>query len=250
MRGTIHLVSSKDYVRFRMALQPALSHGMSVIRDRVQGVDVAAVVAEACEFFEAQPRTFAAFRDHLTRGAANVDERALGYLVRLHLPLVQTPKSGATWGYPATADFALAESWLGQRLGSGESPDQLALRYLAAFGPASDRDFATWSGLPTAPEVFERLRPKLATFRDERKREIFDLPKAPRPGEDVDAPVRFLPEYDNLLLGYADRSRIVADEHRKLLATRNLFLPPTFLVDGFVAGTWTVSASAREPSSR
>lgn len=65
-----------------------------------------------------------------------------------------------------------------------------------------------WSGLKNLRDIFEELRPKLVTFRDEKGRELFDLPKAPRPDEDVDAPVRFLPDYDNVLLGHTDRSRV------------------------------------------
>jgi DNA glycosylase AlkZ-like len=244
MRGTIHLMSRRDFVRFRQTLQPALS-GISVIRDRVKGVEVAPLVARARVFFEPKPRTFAEFRDHLTRGAGKIDERALAYLVRLHLPLLQVPAPGATWAYPATADFAVADAWLGEPLDAQERPEALAERYLAAFGPATANDFRTWSALPDSRAVLERLRPKLVTFRDERKRELFDLPKAPRPDEDAEAPVRFLPEYDNLLLAHVDRSRVVADEHRPRLATRNLLLPATFLVDGMVAGTWTVTSKRK-----
>jgi hypothetical protein len=168
MRGTIHLMSRRDFVRFRQTLQPALSGGISVIRDRVKGVEMAPLVARARAFFGPKPRTFAEFRDHLTRGAGKVDERALAYLVRLHLPLLQVPAPGATWAYAATADFAVADTWLGEPLDAHERPEALAERYLAAFGPATANDFKTWSALPDSRDVLERLRPKLVTFRDER----------------------------------------------------------------------------------
>ncbi len=113
-------------------------------------------------------------------------------------------------------------------------------RYLAAFGPASVTDAQNWSGIGGLRPTFEALRGELATFRDARGRELFDLPDAPRPDEETPAPVRFLPEYDNLVLGHDDRSRIVADEHRPRLVTKNLQIPATFLVDGFVAGTFRV----------
>jgi hypothetical protein len=86
--------------------------------------------------------------------------------------------------------------------------------------------------------VFEALRDRLVVLRDSNGRELFDLPDAPRPGEEADAPVRFLPEFDNLLLAHADRTRVIANEHRARVATKNLRILPTFLVDGFVAGTW------------
>ena len=88
--------------------------------------------------------------------------------------------------------------------------------------------------------MFEELRPKLRTFRDERGRELFDLPSAPRPDADVPAPARFLPEFDNIILSHADRTRIVDDAHRPAIVTKNLQVRATFLVDGFVAGTWSV----------
>nr|MBP9826617.1 winged helix DNA-binding domain-containing protein [Thermoanaerobaculia bacterium] len=102
-----------------------------------------------------------------------------------------------------------------------------------------------WSGLGGLRTTFEALRGELATFRDGRGRELFDLPEAPRPAEETPAPVRFLPEYDNLVLGHDDRSRIVADEYRPRLVTKNLQIPATFLVDGFVAGTCRIERTKR-----
>ena len=122
------------------------------------------------------------------------------------------------------------------------SPLPLVTRYLAAFGPASVSDMQSWSGLQGLREEFEALRPTLMTFRDERGRELFDLPDAPRPPEEVDAPVRFMPDFDNLILGHDDRRRLIADEHRAAIFLPNLRVLPTFLVDGRVAGTWKVEA--------
>ncbi|HEU4630021.1 MAG TPA: winged helix DNA-binding domain-containing protein, partial [Gemmatimonadaceae bacterium] len=160
------------------------------------------------------------------------------YAIRLRVPLVQLPGDTA-WGWDAKAPFALAESWLGTALSDDDSPAALVRRYLAAFGPATPTDAACWLGLRGLRATFDALRPELMTFRDERGRELFDLPDAPRPDGDVDAPVRFLPEFDNLVLGHDDRTRVVAPEHRPYLFTRNLLVPATFLVDGVVAGTWT-----------
>jgi hypothetical protein len=117
---------------------------------------------------------------------------------------------------------------------------ELVQRYLAAFGPASVQDAQAWSGLPRLKDVFEALRPELVTFRDERKRELFDLPDAPRPGSDVPAPIRFLPDFDNLVLAHDDRTRFIAPEHRSRIVTKNLLVRATFLVNGRVAGLWRV----------
>jgi hypothetical protein len=86
--------------------------------------------------------------------------------------------------------------------------------------------------------VTERLRPRLRSFRDEHGRELFDLPEAPRPGPDATAPVCFLPGFENLILSHFDRTRVIADDYRKAIASRNGMVPATFLVDGFVRGTW------------
>ena len=156
----------------------------------------------------------------------------------MRLPLVQVPTAGARWGWDAKAPFALAETWLGAAPDAGDSTRELVRSYLAAFGPATPADATAWSGLRGLRETFDALRPELVTFRDERGRELFDLPDAPRPDPDVDAPARFLPEFDNLVLSHDDRTRVVAAEHRPRVVSRNLQVAATFLVDGFVAGTW------------
>ena len=246
MRGTIHLVTSDDYLAFRPAVQVALTAGMhAILKDRVLGIDIDALVAAARDVFGAAPCTFAVLRDRLAKQFPGVDERAMGYIARMQLPLVQVPEDGAPWGWPGSAKFTLADGWLGKRVATSGSAGTLVRQYLAAFGPASAKDLQTWSYVHGIEAALEALRPSLRTFRDERGRELFDLPKAPRPDEDQPAPVRFLPEYDNLLLAHADRTRMVADAHRKAMTTRNLLLPATVLVDGVVAATWTVTATKK-----
>jgi hypothetical protein len=238
MRCTLHLMSASDYLALRRGLQPMLTLGMrSVLRDRAKNLDIEALVTEAMRFFEERPRTFTELRATLMKVFPRADERAMGYAVRTHLPLVVVPDD-SEWGFRADGGFAVAESWLGQPLGGDEQPSALVLRYLAAFGPAAASDVQAWSGLTGLQGVLEALRPKLRVFRDERKRELFDLPKAPRPSAHTPAPVRYLPEFDNVILSHADRTRIIANEHRPRVATRNLQVLATFLVDGFVAGTW------------
>src|SRR5262249_55283206 len=152
--------------------------------------------------------------DHFKAKFPDSDERAMAYAIRTHVPLVQVP-TDAPWAFPAAADFALADRWLSKKVSTaGTGPETLVLRYLAAFGPATPADAQAWSGLRGLREVFETLRPSLVTFRDARKRELFDLPDAPRPDADAEAPVRFVPDFDNLVLSHDDRSRIIADAHR------------------------------------
>jgi hypothetical protein len=239
MRGTLHLVSRRDYLRFRRTLQPMLTAGLqAILRGRMAALDIPAALTEARRWFDEAPRTFEALRLHLESRFPGADVRALAYAVRMELPLLQVPVATERWAYPARADFAVAESWLGESVAPGDASRELVERYLAAFGPASVADAQTWCGLSGLSTVFDRMRPGLRIFRDERGRELFDLPESPRPDPDHDAPVRFLPEWDNLLLSHADRSRVVADAHRPSLATANLRLPGTFLCGGFVAGLW------------
>jgi hypothetical protein len=203
-------------------------------------LDLAALVKEARIFFDGEPATFEALRAFLLKRFPKVNERAMGYAVRTHLPLVQLPTETDPWSFPGSASFAVAESWLGAKLKDEAPLDALVLRYLAAFGPATPADFQAWSACGGIAPVFERLAAKLATFQDERGRTLYDLPKAPRPAGNADVPVRFVPDYDNLVLGHADRTRIISEAHRPRLVTKNLQVKATFLVDGFVAGSWKV----------
>jgi hypothetical protein len=243
MRGTIHLVSAADYIAFRPVLHASLvAAPESMFRSAFEGHDLRKIVASGREFF-ARPNTFDALRKHFAERGPTIDARAPAYLVRMHLPLVQIPTADP-WGYPASAQFGLAEEWLRAPVSvASVTPRELVRRYLAAFGPATPADAQAWSGIQSLRTVFEELRSELVTMRDERKRELFDLPDAPRPDEDTPAPVRFIPDYDNVVLGHKDRSRIIEDEHRPRISTANLQIRATYLVDGRVAGTWKIDRS-------
>jgi hypothetical protein len=247
MRGTLHLLSARDYLAWRGPLQPALSRGVrSIAGATVNDTDLKQAEAITRAFLGHAPATFDAIRGHLEPRFKALNVRHLAYALRMTIPLVQVPEPEVTWAYPGAADFALADTWLGRRVPTGAAaPNSLVKRYLAAFGPASVADAQTWSGLQKLAPVFEALRPELVTFRDERKRELFDLPKAPRPAEDVAAPVRLVPDWDNLLLGHQDRRRVIADDHRARISTRNLQVTACFLVDGSVAGSWSIARKGK-----
>ncbi|MFN3651593.1 MAG: winged helix DNA-binding domain-containing protein [Armatimonadota bacterium] len=241
MRCTLHLWSRRDFTALRPAIQPALDSAVrSILRERLDALPLETVLAEARRLYAERPRTFTELRNELLARFPGADERAMGYTVRTQLPLVLVPGSHE-WGYRADCEFALAEEWLGHPLDTADNAHTLVLRYLAAFGPASAADVTAWSGRGGLAPVLEELRPRLAVFRDERNRELFDLPEAPRPPEETPAPPRFVADFDNLILSHADRTRVIADEHRKTVITKNALVLPTFLVDGFVAGTWKVT---------
>jgi hypothetical protein len=245
LRGTLHLLTAKDFVALRPTLQPVLEAGMrSIVRQRGAAIDAERLVERARALLADEPRTFEELREQLLHDDPEGDERAMGYAVRMLLPLVQVPDGESAWSFPTQARFALAERWLGCKIATGGEarPDQLVLRYLAGYGPASVADAQAWSGVPGLRETFEALRPRLVSLLDDQGRELFDLPKAPRPKGDVVAPVRLVPEYDNLIATRADE-RFVARGDRPRVFLSALRIAATVLVDGFVAGTWKIERS-------
>jgi hypothetical protein len=240
MRNTVHLVSARDCLKLRPLVQPVIDRGLYANRANrvgVEGVDVEALSAAGRALLEERPRTARELGVLLRERWPERDPASLARAVRHLVPLVQVPPRGV-WGRSGQTTHTTAEAWLGRPLDPGPSLEEMVVRYLGAFGPAGVKDVQTWSGLTRLGEVVDRLRPRLSTFRDERGRELFDLPDAPRPDPDAPSPPRFLPEFDNLILSHADRTRVIADEYRKAIASRNGMVPATFLVDGFVRGTW------------
>ncbi len=240
MRGTIHIMSAKDFLAFRGALQPQLTAGWKSVAGKAPVPPIETLLAAGRKCLGGEPRTFNQIRAELVKQFPKAHDRVMGYAVRTHVPLVQVPTRDDAWGFPPDAAFALADRWLEKPVGEGSGPAVLILRYLAAFGPATAADIQTWTGLRGVAELVAPIRSKLVTFTDKSGRELFDLPTAPRPDEDTSAPVRFLPEYDSVMLAHSDRSRIVDEKFRKVLITRNLIIPATFLVDGRIAGTWKI----------
>jgi hypothetical protein len=237
MRGTVHLHAAKDLLSLRATIAPVIERaivGAGRVRDAQ--AEVPAIVEEGRKLFEKQSElTAKQMRDALEKSHPDADIRALAAIVRTHLALVRVP-DGGRWGFTPKAPFTPLEKWLGKPAAKRANQPKLVERYLAAFGPASVADAEQWLGAPGLAPAFEKL--DLKRFEDERGRELFDLPGAPRPAEDTPAPVRFVPEFDNLLLAHSDRSRVISDEHRKQLTTKNLRVRATVLVDGRVAAFW------------
>ncbi|MGN9810189.1 winged helix DNA-binding domain-containing protein [Micromonospora sp. BQ11] len=239
MRRTLHLVTARDCLALRPVHQAMLVSRMwSTLRRVLPGVDLDELARSGRPLFEERPRMLAEAARAIADRWPGVEPRWLGDALSTLLPLVQVPPRGV-WGERGAAYNTTVEAWLGQPL-EPESPatvDALVLRYLAAYGPAASADIRAWSGLSGLRESVQRLRPSLRTFRDERGRELLDVPDGALPDPETPAPPRFLPAFDNAVLGYDDRSRVIDTEHRGLSVTGARFL----LVDGRVCGTWAVT---------
>lgn len=246
MRSTLHLVTAEDYLSLWPAVQPALARALSAFFGRrAKGVDIARLVAAAREALDEAPLTMGGLKKVLAEAEPGRDGDALNYAVRAHLPLVQVPPGG-TWGSGSAAAYATAEARLGRPPSApGDVLQVLFHRYLAAFGPASVKDFQAWSGLTRLKEPVKEIRGGLISFKDEDGSELLDLPDAPLPPPDTPAPARFVPEYDNLVLSHADRGRVVPAEHRKKVFLSAARVRATFLVDGFVAGAWKIEKTRK-----
>ncbi|MFI6317133.1 winged helix DNA-binding domain-containing protein [Nonomuraea sp. NPDC050556] len=232
MRGTVHLVSAADCLWLRPLTQPLLERYLNqAYGKRLGELDVEAVVKAGRELLEKAPLTAAALGAGLAERFPGVKQDALAQVMRSLVGMVQVPPR-AVWGKAGQTAYATAESWLGRELHPEPALEQLVARYLAAFGPATVADMQAWSGLTGLRAVVGRM--DLLRLDGE----LYDLPQAPRPGEDAPAPVRLLAPFDNLLLSHADRTRVISDEHRKRVVTINGQVHGTILVDGFVHGIW------------
>jgi Winged helix DNA-binding domain len=242
MRATIHLVTARDYLALRSVVQEVLERDVypnaTYGRERLAGLDIEALLTAGRRLLEEKPRTAAELRKLLGAMCQERDPAALAYAVRGLLPVAHIPPRGV-WGKSGPVAMTTVEAWLGRGVEPDHGPDEMILRYLRAFGPATTSDIRTWSGLTGIRAIVERLRPQLSIFRDERGRELFDAPEAPLPDPDTPVPPHFLPGLDNVLLSHADRTRIIKDEHRKrIIAGGGMGSVGTVLVDGFVRGTW------------
>ena len=245
MRGTVHLVTVQDALRLRPLTEVATVRGHNgAFGRRMGGADPAELTEAVREILADEPLTAREVARRLIDRGIGDDVEAIANATRAYVPLVQVPPRGV-WGAGGHAKYATIESWTGCELEAEPSIDDVVLSYLRAFGPASVMDAQNWSGLTKLVLAFERLRPQLVTFPGEDGRELFDLPDAPRPDPDTPAPVRFLGEYDNVLLGHANRRRIIPADFpwEAMLALGRFF--NNVLVDGTLRAAWWIEREGR-----
>lgn len=245
MRATVHLLSARDFLWVRPLVDSVLSGAFnsSPFARNLAGLDVAEVRAVGRALIEERPQARRELRLAMGERWPDRDPDSLAYSITFLEPVVQVPPRGL-WGQNGPAAWTMGPLWLGEALDPAPSIDALVLRYLGAFGPATVRDIQLWCGLTRLREVVERQKADLVVLRGEDGAELFDLPDAPRPDPDTPAPVRFLPEYDNLLLSHADRSRVIRGKRRVPLPPGNGATYGTVLVDGFWHATWKITRAA------
>ncbi|BCL25721.1 hypothetical protein GCM10017557_05800 [Streptomyces aurantiacus] len=243
MRRTVHLVTADDALAWRGRHTAMLRQRvLGTYRRELAGVDLDELAAAGRTVMaDGEPRSMTELARAVAGRWPDPGPRPLGeMLIAALVPMVQLPPRGL-WRTRGGVRNVMLSSWLGREVdpadpdGSDPVGQALVRRYLAAFGPAASADLRAWCGLAGLPAAISAVREELIAFRDERGRVLLDLPEAPRPDPDTPAPVRFLPAFDNAILGYHDRGRIIDDAHRGLSVAGERVV----LVDGRVAATWT-----------
>ncbi|WP_406231584.1 winged helix DNA-binding domain-containing protein [Nocardia sp. NBC_01009] len=243
IRRTVHLAAAEDFRWLRPTVQPVVSAALQAayFRDEIDGLDHHAVAAAGRELLAGRTLTRSELGLLLAERFPGRHTRRLAEAVELMVPLVHGPDTGA-WGRwrNRSVTIGLAEEWMGAPMSAQPQRETLILRYLAGFGPASVADIQAWAGITRLAGVVDGMRANLRVFRDEQGRELFDLPEAPLADPHLPVPVRFLPAFDNSLLGHRDRRRIISDEDRGRIAKEASGGVPMYLVDGFVHGRWAL----------
>lgn len=248
MRGTIHLVTAEDYgllfpVTYALHQRVVGSVANASLVPREHHL---AIIEQARAMLAEHPMTASQIGTALAESWPVYDKAGLSQVVRFLLPLIQMPPRGV-WGDRISSNpvWALPHAWLdGSFSEEPHQPHEMIRRYLHAFGPASVPDITSWSGVTNLKSPVLDLGEELVTYTNEKGTVLYDLAGLEIVSGDEAAPVRFLPGFDNALLGHKDRSRIISDEVRALISTPNGVFSSTFLVDGFVAGIWRVHDDA------
>ncbi|MEU4405507.1 winged helix DNA-binding domain-containing protein [Streptosporangium sp. NPDC023963] len=243
LRSTQHLAAADDFRRLRPLLQPVLDRTArsAYFARNSAGLDTASLVSTGLELLAGGTTPRKELARRLAERHPGRDGRVLAGEVELRVPLVHSPATGAwgSWGTRSAVSVTPAETWLGRPMAPVAAKD-LIRRYLAAFGPAGTMDVQAWSGLTRLGEIVSGMRAELRHYRGPDGRELIDLADAELPDPDTPAPVRLLPAFDNVLLGHADRTRVISHEDRERVMPGHAQVRPTFLVDGHVHGSWSL----------
>jgi len=236
MRSTLHLMTADDHQQFQAVIQPALDRALNAFHGkRAKELDIDQLITEAQPFIEDEPRTTGEIKQMLLDLYPDKSGDAMAYAIRNNLQLIQVPPGG-TWGAGTRASYTTAQSYLGDP--NPSDLETLLHRYLSAFGPASIMDFQAWVGIASLTSTIKPMMKNLIIYQDENGKDLLDLPDMDILGEDTPAPIRFIPDYDNLLVSHKDRNRIIADTDRQYVFLSAARVLGTVLIDGFVGATW------------
>ncbi|MET7767642.1 winged helix DNA-binding domain-containing protein [Nocardia sp. NPDC005366] len=246
IRRTVHLATAEDFRWLRPTVRPIVDAALRspYFRDEIDGIDLDELAAAGRALLTGKILSRAEFGKLLGEKFPNRLPRRLAESVELMVPMAHGPETGE-WGRWRNryVTLSLADEWIGAPMGPAPDPRQLILRYLAAYGPATVADMQAWAGVTRLAEVIDDMRDRLRVFTDDKHKVLFDLPGAPLADPDLPVPVRFLPAFDNALLGHKDRRRMISEQDRRRVAKEASAGVPMYLVDGFVHGRWGLDGS-------
>lgn len=246
IRRTVHLADAANYRWLYPTVRPAIGslYQAAYFQEALGSIDRDELATIGRELLEGRTLPRRELGRLLAERFPSPHPGRLAQALGVVLPLLHDDSAGK-WGTWRTrfVSVSLAEDWTGEPVHDAAHPETMVLRYLTAFGPASVADIQAWSGVTRLAEVVGRMRARLRVFHDETGRELFDVPDAPLGDADLPVPVRFLPAFDNALLGHKDRSRVISDADRARIAKVASGGVPMYLVDGFVHGKWALEGS-------
>lgn len=239
IRSTLHIITADDHKKFQSVLQPALDRYLKLYNGKknLENLDFDKLQRAAKPFLEEQPRTTGDLRQMLLDIEPDGNDMTMASVIRHTMNVVQVPPGG-TWGSSSRASYVLAQTYLGDATPS--TLEALLHRYLRAFGPASIMDFQAWIGMTSLTSKIKPMMKNLITYQTEDGNTLLDLPDMDIINDNNPAPIRFIPEYDNLLVSHKDRNRIIADDDRKYVFLSSARVLSTILIDGFVGATWKI----------
>ncbi|NNH74264.1 winged helix DNA-binding domain-containing protein [Nocardia uniformis] len=243
IRRTVHLATADDFRWLYPTVEPmvAASTQLAYYREAMGEIDPEQLLAAGRELLTGRTVPRRELGRQLAERFPTPYPGRLAAALNVMTPLLHDAEAGI-WGRWRNryVSVSLAEEWIGAPLEALPQPERMVLRYLAAFGPASVADMQAWSGVTRLGPVVASLRPQLRVYRDDTGRELFDIPDAPLADPDLPVPVRFLPAFDNALLGHHDRRRMISDVDRARISKEASGGVPMYLVDGFVHGRWSL----------
>lgn len=245
MRGTQHIVTTADYLRFQPLFAPILAQQQRSFTKRLAGADPLEIRDFAAQLLgDGSLWTRPQLAKALNARWPEADGTMLARTAQHLLAVVHPPPDGM-WGANVQTPIMLARDWVGTPADTKDANAQLVLRYLRAFGPAAPADIRAWSGITGIREVLQTLEPSLVHHQDQNGRDLVDIPDGVIADPDVAIRPVLMARFDNALQGYDDRTRIVTDDYRKLASS-----DPMVLIDGMVAGRWTFkrSTSHKQPA--